>query len=779
MLLGDIHSTLLVLIKLGGEIKLRLNALNQAAEDLQLLTTNLRLLLTVFENPANEAIIKAHVSEFVTILDILQSITMSCAKCAKALDIDSAKAKPANDSVEAFGRRIIRRIWILNRIPSLLAEIQHKAEHLHKVYSAVSVVILQDIRANQSPPSTGAEVSTASTVVERESKHMELHDSQFTTNFASIDLILGNLMTECKSLRKQLQENVIRPDSLSTQHYQTQNPEGLAFWRDRFQKSELGPSSLRYETLYVSWARFVHEIEISLVLNNIPTATFETATIDVVREGGHRFSIDLRGTRCLPTIRPLWLPALQTALDPLRKGYVKPQEYFHLLQDLSLSATLRRLVLDSCGYGVVVECERATSDLSLPASLESSLDHVGWIAAQIVAVPTPGELGVTTDREVMEASGEDLISCFNNTARDIYVHVRYLQTGQIEIKSLQRQIRGAGGISIGAAIAIRYELESGKHAWSSDTIITEFSTCKGGAYNITAGSGRNVIPFSTVPFVGSFDDMLHDEGETNGSTLPYYQYTLLGPSRAFWKVPGVGEKVQIEYDGLWYDSRVTEVDGDEIEFVDWDAAVSDAATPSVSGEQDGETEECDFGGLFSEEQLERLGRGTRRLWCPWKRDIARYDVRPYRCLHIGDSIEAPVMYPDYLLRYHRMEESQLYIPARIAEVHGDQYLVEFSPAICAHKWWPGRLPCGALVELLPGSPPGDAVENPYDANRVMMHADLVRPLSSGGGARPVLGAQSAQPAGWNSFQGVQLRNLEDLLEQSLWNDDKHGTSDTG
>ncbi len=44
----------------------------------------------------------------------------------------------------------------------------------------------------------------------------------------------------------------------------------------------------------------------------------------------------------------------------------------------------------------------------------------------------------------------------------------------------------------------------------------------------------------------------------------------------------------------------------------------------------------------AEEQLEQLGKGTRQLWQPWRRDIWRYDVRPYRCLHIGDTIEAPV-----------------------------------------------------------------------------------------------------------------------------------------
>uniref|UniRef100_A0A8H7N5D8 Fungal N-terminal domain-containing protein n=1 Tax=Bionectria ochroleuca TaxID=29856 RepID=A0A8H7N5D8_BIOOC len=163
MLVGDIQSTLLVLIKLGVELKARLDALNQAAEDVQLLTTNLRLLLIVFENPANESILKGHVSEFVSILDILESIAKSCAKCAQVLDLDPSGQTAAEGSREAFGRKLIRRICVVKRIPGLLTEIQCKAEQLQKIYSAVSVVILQDIRTNQEQPPTGVGSSTLMT----------------------------------------------------------------------------------------------------------------------------------------------------------------------------------------------------------------------------------------------------------------------------------------------------------------------------------------------------------------------------------------------------------------------------------------------------------------------------------------------------------------------------------------------------------------------------------------------------------------------------------------
>lgn len=207
------------------------------------------------------------------------------------------------------------------------------------------------------------------------------------------------------------------------------------------------------------------------------------------------------------------------------------------------------------------------------------------------------------------------------------------------------------------------------------------------------------------------------------------------------------------------------VDGDEFEFVDWGEIAS--ATESEVSAEDGRSDSSGgYGGLFSDEMLEKLGKGNRRLWQPWKRDINKYDVRPFRCLHIGDTIDAPVMYPDFLFHYHTAETSQLYLPARIVDVQGDQYVVDFSPTVSAYAWWPGRLEKGTPIELKPGS--GIYADNPYELNRTTLAMHLVRPSSTG--PRPVLGLQSAKPPRWDSFQGVQLGNLEELLEQSLWND---------
>ena len=151
-----------------------------------------------------------------------------------------------------------------------------------------------------------------------------------------------------------------------------------------------------------------------------------------------------------------------------------------------------------------------------------------------------------------------------------------------------------------------------------------------------------------------------------------------------------------------------------------------------------------------------------------------YDLRPYRCFHIGDSIEAPVMYPDFRFHYHTTDTSHLYLPARIVDVQGDKYVIRFSPALSAHGWWPGRIPKGQPIDLVPGL--GIRVENPFDFDRVTVDMDWVRPFSAG--PRPVLGVQSIKPSGWSLFQGVHLGNLEDLLERSLWRNN-HDPKRTG
>ena len=181
----------------------------------------------------------------------------------------------------------------------------------------------------------------------------------------------------------------------------------------------------------------------------------------------------------------------------------------------------------------------------MPAAIESPSDHVGWISAQIVAVPTSNELGIVTERDAIGSSSELLFTYFKDTIQDVHVYVRYLETGQIERKSLSKQVRPIGGISIGAPLSIRHELKSGSHAWSCDFHITEFKACCEGQYIITAGVGSSALEFSTRPLKNSFDKILRDDDNYSFSSALMFDYSLLGPSKVFTDPPKIGEKVQV------------------------------------------------------------------------------------------------------------------------------------------------------------------------------------------------------------------------------------------
>ena len=244
---SNILSTLNILIKLGTEIKTRLDSLNQATDDLLLLTASLQVLLKVFEEPENEDIIKTHSSEIVTMLDILQGIAQSCTSCAKALGVELAGATTVTQKTGMNGNFFAKRVWTFSRIPGLLAEIRHKAEQLHNMSSTLSISFLSDVRKHQRK-SSGKE-TLKSPIAKNTTLRENLLDLDLSTDFASIDRMVGNLMNECKHLQRQLQEATLFPDTSAVQGYQAQNPEGASFWKDRFQKGKLNASALRYEVI--------------------------------------------------------------------------------------------------------------------------------------------------------------------------------------------------------------------------------------------------------------------------------------------------------------------------------------------------------------------------------------------------------------------------------------------------------------------------------------------------------------------------------------------------
>lgn len=245
----DIISTLNIIINLGLDIKARFESFNQAAEEINLLNTKLRLLCKLFEDRGCDDIITIHLSEVAVIVDIVQSIAQSYTKCAKTLGVEvpettsTAAAKP-----EARGKKYVKRLWVFYRIPDLLDEIRRKAEQLEKVYGAVSIMLIYDIRTQQRRSSeSGIIESTTTSVAKKPTVHEHLLEVGLSTEFASINLMVGNLMKECNFLRQRLQEVTLCPDTSAVEDYREQHPEGASFWRDRFQKDELCASTLRYE----------------------------------------------------------------------------------------------------------------------------------------------------------------------------------------------------------------------------------------------------------------------------------------------------------------------------------------------------------------------------------------------------------------------------------------------------------------------------------------------------------------------------------------------------
>lgn len=246
MLALDIISTLNIIINLGLDIKARFASLDQAAEEINLLNTKLRLLCKLFEDRGHGDIITTHLWEIATIVDIVQSIAQSYTKCAKTLGIEIPATNTATTKLETRSKKYVKRLWAFYKIPDLLDEIQRKAEQLEKVYGALSIMLLYDIRTQQGR-SGGSGIIESTPIAKNPTAHEHLLEVGLNTEFASIDLMVGNLMKECKFLRQRLQEVTLCPDTSTVEGYQEQHPEGASFWRDRFQKDELCASALRYE----------------------------------------------------------------------------------------------------------------------------------------------------------------------------------------------------------------------------------------------------------------------------------------------------------------------------------------------------------------------------------------------------------------------------------------------------------------------------------------------------------------------------------------------------
>ncbi|CAJ0765483.1 12966_t:CDS:2 [Entrophospora sp. SA101] len=695
------------IVLLGQQIIERLEAHEEAVASLKRLEKILWLLKDVVNEITNTNVYKSHIVGIKDTLERTQYVYMKCAE-----DLNNKK----KDGKYVMGK--FKQAVGIYKAPNILADIQRTIKDVesHLSITDKSLSIIQRSQVSLAPTIVATSTSITTTTSSASVLGSELREVLSNT----IDELVRRLKNDCQQLQEKLDRCTISIESSFFEGLESENPEAISFWKDRFGSTELNISSVApYETMYVSWARFVHEIEVTFQLKNIPTATKEAyfGQIDDIRKYGNRYYIDPAGTRNLKDIRPLWLSALRRALDPLHKGYVKPHDFLSFVNTESLSNKLRQVVLDSCGYGIFVECQRTTSDIALPSELESPPDHVGWMSAcQIISVPSSDELGIFIYDKETQPHFKNLMDSFTYPQNDVWVYVRYLQTGQIERKLLSKHVRMLGGLCVGASISIHYDMENSSGNWSDSLLIVELKACAGGRYIVTAGSEENTIVFVTKQPFGFNDRTVQSDLPCEFVNLPEFDYCLLGPSTIFTQEPKVGEKIQVRHLGTG--AKKTDIKSD----------------------------------------------GLCISWCPWASGVSNLEVRPYRCLHIGDHVEAPVIYPDYLYNYHSLEESQLYLPARIMDVQGDQYLVKFSPAAMAYHWWPGRAPINE--EFPRGLNSKETVKNLFDKTQVLVSMDRVRPYARGG-SYPVLGTQSIRPKSWSAFQKVQFEDLQQI-ENILW-----------
>lgn len=226
---GDILSVVTILVSVGKDLHNRCVAMKQVDDDLLLLTAQLESLKKVFKDLENN-VISTSSSELIRMLSLLQSIQDTYDKCAKVL---------------GDGRSFRRQAMIFLQIPGIRGEIHEKAEQLQKITSILSISFLSDVRKEQRDSSGNH--SLVLSAAEPTTLPNNLLDLNLRTGLTSIDRMVENLMTECESLERQLREITVYQDTSAIQEYEEQNPEGAAFWKDRFQQGQLCASTLRYE----------------------------------------------------------------------------------------------------------------------------------------------------------------------------------------------------------------------------------------------------------------------------------------------------------------------------------------------------------------------------------------------------------------------------------------------------------------------------------------------------------------------------------------------------
>ncbi|KAJ3127201.1 hypothetical protein HK098_006653 [Nowakowskiella sp. JEL0407] len=682
------------------------------------------------------------------VLQRIERIKQTCERCAKYIfdqpvsskvsetdDTQSTtKSKKFGSKTARIAHRLFMKGYGVMNVEGIQKDLERAKSQLSRVKEEVEKVSTTSITppSYEQTPSGTFEMSAMDSVLGE-----------------TVKLLLRSMNEKCDELEKKLQryslvsekdfDDVEREKETIMKAIRREN---YSVWRT-IHPEQITIEDLPYEKYFPSWARVVCVLE-----NKVLPQTIRRLPIDQLDAE----NIDLESWRFL------WVPALREILDPFSNGFVHVSEFNDWVGDRSLSEALSQLILLSSGYQTVVETKMLRWDKSLHPDIESPAHTYGWMSmCKVDRCALPSSFCIFNMEEISDLAQKADMSIFASCPSAV-VELTFLSTGQRQLRNLSEYLRPLWGIRLGAQISIK-SLEG----WSETYTISEYLALPGGSYSVTAihsmSPKKPEVTFRTRPILKPSE--VHETlRELLGDT--FTEFHLLGSSDVFWEKPNMGQKIQVIVNDVWEDYRVvgfksysTEDDDALVLCEKWNRTDRDVDdNPSLDDDSMGFD---NFENLAATDSAATSGI----LWNPSHKNF-KFNIRPYRCLDVGDAVEVPVIHEDCFCKVHDLETSQLYVPGRIASIDNDMYEIEFPPRVMAFLWWPGN----------PNNPHlktsyKDALsKSRVSGRRIFVHSDRVRPQSLG--PQPILGTSSSISSDIKIYQGSRSVGPIKALERMSW-----------
>lgn len=252
-----------ILIGVGMEIKSRLDDQNESIEELDQLVFNLEQLNRVFNETGNERLQELY---GVHIGTVLEGVKRTCESCAKYVEARSRTRT----------MRVVKSAWNLYKAPTVKGEVIRTSRRLAELLVTLNFVLVSDVEREVSElriervretskvvtvtrAGAGTETGTGAGTGAVTKETTEVEDTKDGSTTASsniialglreaihstIDDLVGRLKDDCQRLQAKLDRATVVVDTSSLEGLQEDNPEGISFWRDRFQAGELAVSSV-------------------------------------------------------------------------------------------------------------------------------------------------------------------------------------------------------------------------------------------------------------------------------------------------------------------------------------------------------------------------------------------------------------------------------------------------------------------------------------------------------------------------------------------------------